>query len=316
MKSPIRLSDPPPRLSATTARPNRRGHHAGWRFVAPSAAFLVLVTIVPIVFLLTISLFDYQLGMPLGSARFVGIRYYEQMASGQDTTYWTSVKVTLYLAVATTVLNLLLGLAIATGLDRMARLRAPFTIAMIMPMVIAPAVVGMIWSLLYNDSYGLINAVLRELTGWAPNWLGDAQLAPVSIIIVEVWEWTPFVALILLAGLQGIPTEPLEAAKVDGAGAVRTFWSITLPLLRPIIFLVALLRVIDTLKLFDMVYVLTGGGPGSSTETVGLKIFNLSLHTDTDVGRAAAVSVTLIFIIFSLSLVVLRFLKRAEGQSQ
>jgi len=156
-------------------------------------------------------------------------------------------------------------------------------------MLLSPIVVAIGWRLLYDTSYGVINGALAAIGVSAVPWLSSPKLALISLVLVDVWQWTPFVFLILLAGLAALPEEPYEAARIDGAGPWRQFRDITLPLLKPAILVALLLRTMDSLRLFDNVYILTRGGPGNSTETLSYFIYRTAFE-NFDLGYASAIS--------------------------
>jgi multiple sugar transport system permease protein len=208
-------------------------------------------------------------------------------------------------------LELGLGLALALLLDSQIRARWLWRSLFLLPMILPPVVVGVIWRLIYNPNFGVLNGALQlfgvdttQLT-----WLADPSVALLSIILVDVWEWTPFVFLILLAGLQAIPEEPYEAARMDGSSGWQTFRHITLPLLRPAILVAVLLRTMDLLRIFDQVFILTQGGPGGVTETISLYIYKTAFRFF-DFGYAAAMSLALLLVTVVLSQIYIRLLQR------
>src|SRR5437773_8019231 len=180
-------------------------------------------------------------------------------------------------------------------------------------MILPPVVAGVTWRLIYNPNFGVLNGILRlfglDTRRWT--WLADPSLALPAVILVDVWEWTPFVFLILLAGLQAIPQEPYEAARIDGANAWQTFLHITLPLLIPAILVALLLRTMDLLRIFDQIFILTQGGPGFSTETVSLYIYRTAFRFF-DFGYAAAMSFVLLLLTNIVSVGYIRLLQRQE----
>lgn len=274
---------------------------------------MIGVSIVPAIFLYAISLFDYDRGTPLSSAEFLGLDNYIRLLSGQDDNFWPAVAVTLGFLVCATATTVILGMGIAVLLDHVARGRSIFTTLMLVPLVMAPVIAGLIWRLMFNDLYGVINAILEPM-GLAQPWLGSGTLAFISVVIVETWQWTPFVALIMFAGLQSVDPRPREAAMIDGANAWQTFRHVNFPLVAPFFGLVVALRLIDGMKIFDTAYILTQGGPGKSTETLGLMVWHYGLYQTGWIGRAAAVSVLLLVLVLLLSTAVNRYLRRVEMQ--
>lgn len=213
--------------------------------------------------------------------RFAGFANYTRMV--HDSAFWGSLWNTLLLTVESTALQLVAGIGVAVLFDRDWRGMGMVRTLFLTPMMIAPIFVGMIWRLMLSDDFGIVK-YLFQLVGILnpPLWLADPAIALQTIVLVSVWEWTAFVVLFALAGLQAIPGEIFEAASLDGCGALRSFFSMTLPMLRPTLMAVALFRVIDGFKVFDIIYAMTAGGPGTSTTTMsyfvyqqGITFFNL-----------------------------------------
>lgn len=210
----------------------------------------------------------------------------------------------------------LIGLTLAMLLNRAFRARNLITTLFLLPMMIAPVVVGCNWKMIYHYTYGPMNYILRLLRlTEGVNWLGSMKVAMSSIIISDTWEWTPFMMIVLLAGLQTISVELYEAARVDGASRWQLFWHITLPVLKPIIIIVVLIRAMDVFKIFDLVVLLTQGGPAGASETVsyynyltGFKYFNI--------GYAAAIAYIQLVVIIIVANIFLRFLREREAKHE
>jgi multiple sugar transport system permease protein len=184
---------------------------------------------------------------------------------------------------------------------------------LIIPMVITPTIISLIWKLMLNTEYGVLNYILSLFSIAKINWLGYEN-ALWSVMMVDIWEWTPFVALILYAGLQSLPQEPYEAVVVDGASPLQIFYYLTLPLLKPMIFIAILLRSIDSLKIFDIVYGLTQGGPGNATELMSMHIYRLGFRHTNWIGRASANAMVLLVIITILTNILLRIMRRGTRE--
>lgn len=288
-----------------------RSPRTGFLFVLPTLLVMLLVTIVPAVFLYGISLFDYNRGTPLSSAEWVGLNNYIDLLSGRDSNFWPAVRVTLLFLLVATASTIVIGTLVAILLDNITRMRSIFTTVMLVPLVVAPVMAGLIWRLMFNDLYGVINAILAPL-GMQQPWLGSSGLAFLSVVIVETWIWTPLVALVILAGIKSVDPRPREAAMIDGAGSVQIFRHVTFPMIKPIFGLVIAIRVIDSMKIFDTAYALTQGGPGKATETLGLMVWHYGLYQTGWIGKASAVAITLLVIVAIFSNFVTRYLKRAE----
>ena len=252
----------------------------GLVWVAPALAVLVLLSIYPLIFLVQTS---------LTGAHGVTFSNYTRML--HDHLFLTAAFQTLIYAVAALVLEFLLGLGLALLVDSFARGRSVIRAGLLMPMLLPPVLAAVIWRLIYNPQFGILNAMLARLgiNTTHLTWTNSSASALFSVILVDVWEWTPFVFLLLSAGLQAVPVEPLEAARIDGANYWQILRDVILPYLKPVILLALLLRSMDLLRIFDQVMILTQGGPGSSTETVSLYIYRTAFRFF-DFGYAAAMS--------------------------
>jgi multiple sugar transport system permease protein len=185
--------------------------------------------------------------------------------------------------------------------------------ALMQPMVLAPVVVAIVWRLLYNQESGLLNYILDNVLGLGrPSWLGDPRLAFLSMVIMDVWQWTPFMFLVLLAGLQSIPVELYEASYVDGATSLQVLWYVTLPLLSPTILVGLLVRTVDALRIFDQVFLLTQGGPGTTTEFISLFIYKAAFKFS-QMGYASALLVVLFVVTIAIALAYIRLLGRSAA---
>ncbi len=260
-----------------------RAHREAWPLVAPAGLVLVVVAAVPMLYVVWLSLHDRTVFRP---PTFAGLGNYARLAA--DARFWNALGNTLYFTVVSVALELLLGLAIALLLARAGRLRAAAYGVMLLPWAVPTVVSARMWEWIYNAELGVLN----YLAGARINWLGDPLLALHAAIAMDVWKATPFVALLLLAALQGIPRDLYRAAAVDGAGPWTTFRRVTLPLLLPVMLVAVVFRTIDALRVFDAIYVLTGGGPANGTETLSIYAYKILFQTlDFGYGSALAVVV-------------------------
>jgi len=252
----------------------------GLIWVAPALFVLATLSIYPLLYLIKVSLTGVH-GFTLAHYGRLFQDHLFSVAAGQTL---------LFAAVALT-LEFFLGLALALLVDSLAHARALMRVGLLAPMLLPPVVAAVIWRLIYNPEFGVLNGMLRQLGFNTANltWTSGRTSAMLSVILVDVWEWTPFLFLLLTAGLQAIPAEPLEAARVDGAGYWQTLRDVILPLLKPVILLALLLRSMDLLRIFDQIFLLTQGGPGSATETVSLYIYRTAFRFS-NFGYAAAMS--------------------------
>lgn len=278
---------------------------AAW-LLTPAVAFVVVVGAFPILsqFALSFTEFNLKFAEERG---FVGLANFAKLAG--DSIFWRDLAQTFYFTVASVGLELVLGLCAALLLNKIRRGRTVVTSAVIVPWALPTVVAATMWSLLLNDRVGLANALLTQagILREPIVWLGP-RLAMGSVILADVWKTTPFVAIILLAGLKSIPRHYYEAAELDGAGGWQAFRSITLPLLRPFVAVAVLFRVMDAFRIFDLIWVLTGGA--SRTETLSIYIYR-TLFRYADLGYGSAMTVALFAIIFAMSLVLVRFMRVA-----
>jgi len=280
----------------------------GLIFLAPALVIIVLLTIYPIINIIYTSLHQYSYIQ--GTKNYVGFENFIRIVN--DKFFLVSLRNTFEFAVLSTFSELLVGLGLALLFKDKFFGRRYLLPIVIMPMLLSTMVVCATWRILYHYDYGLVNYILRTLELGEVRWLTNKNIVMKSIVLVEIWQWAPLSFLILLAGLQSIPQELYEAAKVDGAIGIQVLWHITLPLLKPHVVLVLLLRSIDTFKIFDKVYALTGGGPGNATETISYYIYREGF-TYFHLGRASAASVIMLLISAAISLIYIRFIFREQA---
>jgi multiple sugar transport system permease protein len=289
---------------------NREKGKGVWWFLAPSVIPLVIITVGPMLFLYYVSLTNYELGTQLRDAKFLWFDNFIRLFSGKDREFWSSIQSTLTLGILATISEVFLGVLIAVLLDSLDRIRGFLSSILMLPMVVTPVIVGLVWKLMMNNEHGVINWMLNNTIGVAPTWLGP-KLSLFSVLLVEVWQWTPFVTLIVLSGLASLPIEPLEMAEIDGANSLQKFFLIKLPLLKPILFLAILFRMIDVLKIFDIIFIMTSGGPGSTTEVLSIHAYRLGFVNTGWIGRASATAVVLSLLTVAISNVMIKQLQKA-----
>ena len=275
----------------------------------PALALLLLTTTVPLVYLVWTSLFRLDLGMPWLSG-FAGLGNYVKM--GSDPRFWNSLLLTFIYTGSTVVLQVVIGLSLALLVMQFPKGQGILRIAAILPIVLAPVVVGLFWrTLVLAPDFGLVDLVTVALGLGSHNWLGDPQLALISVIAIHTWQWTPFAFLVLLASLATLPADIYEAARLDRAGAWQRFRHITLPLIRPAIVMVVILRMMTALSAFAAIFAATGGGPGSATEILNLYAYRTSF-SELNLGYGASLAVVLLSITLATSYVMFR-LRRARA---
>jgi multiple sugar transport system permease protein len=274
--------------------------------IAPALAVLLALSIYPLFYSIKISL-------QAVSAEGMGWSLQNFARLAGDQFFLSALAHTFIFAAIALTIEFLLGLGLALLLNGRVRGRGAFRAMLLVPMMLPAVVVGVVWRLMLNPNFGAINGTLK---GWGVNtdsltWTASPKLAMASVIIADVWQWTPFMFLILLAGLQAIPQEPYEAALIDGSNAWQTFRHVTLPLLKPAILIALLLRTMDLLRVFDQIFILTEGGPGFATETASLYIYRTAFRFS-NFGYAAAMSFVLLAITNVISVGYIRLLQTRE----
>jgi multiple sugar transport system permease protein len=272
--------------------------------------FVVAIAIYPLAFSFYISVFKYRLTDPNQTRTFLGLANY--IEAFHDKQVIKSISNTLVFVFGTVVIEVLLGLGLALLLSGEGRHMRVLRSFLLIPMALPPLVVGLVWKSLYNVDFGVIPYYLKLLgldMGRGP--LGEISTAMPAIIIIDVWQWTPLLMIIFLAGLKSLPRQPYEAARVDGANRWQRFWHITLPLLKPTFLVALLLRTVQSFKVFDIIYATTSGGPGTATTVLNYHIFTVGM-TFFDMGYAAALANILLVIIAALSIMYILVLERQQ----
>jgi multiple sugar transport system permease protein len=286
-------------------------HGAAWRWVAPAALVLGLLILVPAAFLLYVSLTGYELGFPWAERAFVGLGNYQELLGGSDYEFWISVRRSVEYAILVTAGSLLLGMGVALLLNATGRGRTLVTLVVIMPLAISHAIGGLMWKLMYNVEFGILNHILGVFFGLKVNWLSHGK-ALYAAAVVGIWMAAPFAALFFLAGLQALPRAPFEAARVDGASGWQVFRHLTLPLLRPILLVVTLFTVIDALRSFGSIYLLTEGGPGVATLVLPLYMYRTGFGYSSILGKGSAIAFVLILLTMALAGILVQMMRRAR----
>jgi ABC-type sugar transport system permease subunit len=281
-------------------------------FVAPAALVILLIVLVPLARAFWMSLFDIQLTRP-GVEPFVGLgNYLDQLTSGD---FWAATGRALYFTIVSTALELGFGMGLALLMDQPLRFRWLLRTLIILPWALPTIVNALMWRWIDNAEYGALNALLTQtgvLHSYQP-WLSDSDLAMWMVIVADVWKLTPLVAILLLAGLQSIDREIVEVARVDGAGPWAIFRHILLPLVTPVILIVLVLRTMEAFKVFDLIWIMTHGGPANSTQTIAIYAYQTA-YQGFDFGRGAALGYLIALVIMVLAAIYLRLLGRT-GQT-
>jgi len=271
----------------------------------PAMLALAAISLYPTIDGVDASLHRFRYGLDQG---FTGLDNFSIIYA--DPTFWRAILTTTLFVVVAVAIETLLGLLLALIVARELRFAGLIRVTLILPMTIAPVVVGVIWRLLYASDIGVVNP-LFELFGFeAPNVLAHPMTAFFGLVVVDVWEWTPLLFLIILAGLHSLPQDPIEAARVDGASRLQTFFHHTLPLLKPVLLVGVVLRTIDAVGTFDQIYVLTKGGPGTATQLISIYAYNTAFLFN-QYGRAMAMLISLLACLLLLMAVAVNLMRRS-----
>jgi multiple sugar transport system permease protein len=279
-------------------RTRNYARHYGW-FIVPAAVVVLAVIIFPWIFTIYVSAHDWHLG---GARRWVGFDNYIKLFS--DSRFGWAMLRTLFYTVLAVVFPMILGLAAALAFNRKFPMRGLARTIFILPMMATPVAVALVWTMTFHPQLGVLNWLLAQV-GLPPSmWIYSTSTVIPTLVMIEVWHWTPLVMLLILGGLASLPIDPYEAAKIDGANGWQAFRHITLPLLMPFIVVALIIRCIDALKAFDTIYVITQGGPGSASETINIFLY-LQAFAFYNVGYASAVVVVFFVIILALAALLL-----------
>ncbi len=280
----------------------------GYLLAAPTVLIVLLIILFPITFALISSFFDYTL-INKSFNNFIGLDNY--VNSINDEQLFNSISVTFFFVVLVVLFEFLLGFFIAILLNSIERFKSIYYFILLLPLLINPIVVGLIWRMFLHPQLGILNYLLSLISISPINWLGDPKMAFVTIIFVDIWHQVSFMIILLLAGLSAIPKEPYEAARSDGAGILDCFIHITLPYMRPVIIVTILIRLIFAVKTYDLIYIMTKGGPGDATDLISYYIYR-SAFISLNLGEAAAMSTILLFIIVILTLPLFKYMNRSD----
>jgi len=279
-----------------------------WVFPLPAIAFVALLMVFPVLYTLFLSFTNWNLtsGAP---ASLVGLRSYVRVLT--EPRFLDALGRTFLFTILAVSVEGVLGVAVALVLNRTFVGKSVAKLLLLLPLVATPVAVGIVFNLFYDPTIGFFNFVLTSL-GLPPGlWVSHQKTVLVSLVLVDVWQWTPMITLIVLAGLAGLPEEPVEAARIDGASEWQIIRLVTLPMVLPVILTALILRLIDALKTFDIIFAMTGGGPGYASETLNIMGFKYSFEYFR-MGQAAVILVVLFLVVFSCSLAIMRLRAATE----
>ena len=294
-------------MRAVSAREKRR-RLAGYSLIAPAVLILIITFAVPLLYSFIISISDSN-AIVANKFELVGLKNYISVL--QNSKFQSALFHTCFFVITTIILEFIIGFIVALLLYRETAGSKFFKLIFAVPLMVAPVVSGLQWRWLFADQYGIINHLLSKIGIEAPLWFTSAQTSWVTIIVANLWLAAPFVILVLLAGLGGLSEEMNEAAEIDGANKWQVFRSIILPQLKPTILIILVIRLTDAFRIYDLIYILTGGGPGGKTEVLSTYIYK-RIFTDWDSGRGSAASFIVMVIICLLSLLCSKLMSEKE----
>lgn len=279
-----------------------------WIFTAPTIIFVLVCVSYPLLYTIRLSVCDW--GMSATQApEFIGLENYIEIF--KDSRFWDAFWRTLYFTVIAVGIETILGVSIALLLGKIKRATGVIRTVFLMPMVATPVAVGMVWKLIYDPSIGLANMILRKVGLTPQAWLGSPDTVMPSLILIDIWQWTPQIMLIVLAGISGLGDEIFESARVDGANEIQLISKIQLPLLSPTILMAVLLRIIDALKTFDIIYSTTTGGPGYSSENLNILSYRNAFEYFY-MGKACAYLIIFFLVVLSFAILYMILKRRIE----
>ena len=275
----------------------------------PIILILIILTLIPLVNIFYNSFFDIRWDDGAYVYTFIGLQNYLELPNNKF--YFPGLKNKVKLALIGVFFQMIFGFMIALGISKIKRGKSFFVSLFLLPILLPPIVIGSIWRLMYGFDFGIFNYLLAFFGVFPLDWLGNSTLAFTSIVILDVWHWTPFVVLLLLAGLESLPTDVYEAGRVDGTSGWSEIVHITFPLMIPTIIVTMVFRFILSFKVFDEIYLLTQGGPGTATEVISFSIYETFFDSD-NMGLGSVMSVVSLFVISLLIIVVLNIIRRAN----
>lgn len=283
-----------------------------WLFIGPTILLLLAINIFPLLWTVWLSFTNYRANRPNEAIEWVGLRNYQRILSSED--IWHTLQVTAHFVCWSIFFQVVIGLGLALLINRQFRGSGFWTTLILLPMMLSPAVVGTFWTYLFQPQAGIFNYIVNFFIGAGDfTMIGDVRLAPWAIVLVDTWMWAPYVMLICLAGLRSIPDYIYEAAEVDRAGPIRTFFSITLPMVLPFLMLAVLFRAIENFKMFDLVVELTSGGPGSTTEVASINLKREAFEK-WRTGFSSAFAIILFVTVFGAANIYVKLLNRVKAR--
>jgi multiple sugar transport system permease protein len=292
--------------SKRKSRPRNRWRATGWKFAAPGLSLIAIVVGIPLVYAVLLSFSSFTLLNPTLEP-FIGLENFRSVLT--DESFWHSVWLTIQYSAATVIGQFLLGLGIALLLHRVVRAKAIYFAVLTVPIALSPVSTGLIWQMLLQADVGIVNRLLDLAGSGRVDWLGDPELAFGTVATVAIWHQVSLVVLVLAAGLASLPKAPYEAAEADGAGKLQRFWYLTLPMLRPAAAIAIVIQLINEVRTFDLVYVLTRGGPGDVTDLLSTFAYRRAF-LGLSISEGSVVSFVLLMMVLILTVVLFRLVTR------
>lgn len=265
-----------------------------YTFLAPTLILFLLVFIAPIIFVVCSSFTNWNLLNPALGIKFTGFQNYVRLL--KDPNVWNALKITFIFTIVSVPLSMVMGFALALVVENLKRGKKLVETILLLPMMVAPVSIFLAFRFIFEPTYGIVNKVLGAMGIEGPGWFASTQTALLTVIIVELWKSVPFVYLMIYASLKTLPLEPIEAARVDGGTPWQILKYVTIPSLKPSLYILMIVRMMDTIRTFDNIYVLTKGGPGNSTKTIQYICYELSFQGFA-VGKGSALAILIVFII-------------------
>ena len=284
-----------------------------WIFMTPTTVFLVITALIPLLYSVYISFFKLKMNLPNATPTFVGFANYARMLT--DKTLRVATSNTFKFAFISVTLELILGLFVAMAFCSDRRWARLGTSILLVPMIMAPVAIGTLWRMMLDGNTGVINYLLSFLGIESVNWLSNPKYAMPAVLFVNVWQLVPWVVIVAAAGLKALPGDCLEAALVDGASNRQIFWHIVLPMISPLLVIIYMLRFVDAFKVFDTVYTMTNGGPGTATEMLPNYIYKQGMKYF-DVGYTAALAIAFVLVMSLFTAIFLRIRSKVEERVQ
>ena len=301
----------PPLRKPAARRANGPQNRRLWPFLLPSALVAFFILLYPLGYAFYLSLFNYYLDT--GASTFVGFANYADLFA--DTRFWGALTRTISIVVAAVGLEFCVGLAVAYGLYRLTFGVRGLNLLMFLPHIITPVVAALFLKWIFAGRWGLLDSLLASVGVFGPDWLGSPVWARVTVVLADAWQFTPFMILVLFAGLNTVDQSQIEAAQIDGASGHQILFRIMLPSIAPIIAFVLTMRMMDAFRYFDTIYVLTGGGPGTATETLTMQTYALAFRLF-QIGKASALGVVTLLIVLVFASIIVATVGRRKGLSR